>query len=71
MAAATTSIMKTPHKLILLGIAALLTFGSMQRAQASPDGYWDHHGHWQHYTTYHHHRGYWDERNGTRIFISL
>jgi hypothetical protein len=34
-------------------------------------GYWDGHHHYHNYDYYHHHRGYWDERNGVRIFINL
>ncbi len=75
MAGASQLAMKTAHQLVLLGIAALLTFGSMQRTQAYydkyPDGYWDHQGHYQHYVIYHHHRGYWDQRNGARVFIQF
>jgi hypothetical protein len=69
------SVTKTAHKFLLLGIAALFTLGTAQQAQAYydkyPDGYWDQHGHYQHYTIYHHHRGYWDQRNGVRVFISF
>ena len=34
-------------------------------------GYWDAHHHYHHYDYYQNHRGYWDERNGVRIFINL
>ncbi len=35
------------------------------------NGYWDHHHHYHSYENYHHHRGYWDQRNGVRVFISI
>jgi hypothetical protein len=34
-------------------------------------GYWDGHHQYHHYAYYQNHRGYWDERNGVRIFINL
>jgi len=66
--------MKTIHA-ILIGAALLAAAGTLNQAQAYydryPDGYWDHHGRWQNYEIYHHHRGYWDERNGVRVFINF
>jgi len=34
-------------------------------------GYWDNHHSYHHYDYYQNHRGYWDERNGVRIFINI
>jgi Spy/CpxP family protein refolding chaperone len=63
--------MKSTFQLSLVGAALLFLVTFANPAQAHPDGYWDHGGRWQHYRDYHHHHGYWDERNGTRVFISL
>ncbi len=35
------------------------------------DGYWDAHHAYHHYEYYHNRRGYWDERGGVRVFISI
>jgi hypothetical protein len=35
------------------------------------DGYWDGHHHYHAFQYYHHQRGYWDERNGIRIWINI
>lgn len=35
------------------------------------DGFWDGQHHYHAYGYYHNHRGYWDERNGIRIWIDL
>jgi hypothetical protein len=67
--------MKSTAKVLLFGVAAFVGLGALNQAQAYydryPDGYWDHHGHYRHYEVYHRHRGYWDERNGVRVFINL
>jgi hypothetical protein len=34
-------------------------------------GYWDEHDHYHHYLAWHNHHGYWDNRGGTRVFISV
>ncbi len=34
-------------------------------------GYWDGNHHRHNYAYHHHHRGYWDQRNGVRVFIGL
>ncbi len=60
---------------ILIGAILFAATGMVNQAQAYydryPNGYWDRDGRWQPYVIYHHHRGYWDRRNGARIFISF
>ena len=34
-------------------------------------GYWDNHDHYRHYETWNGHHGYWDDRGGSRVFISV
>lgn len=62
--------------LIPVMVAVMLAGGAFQ---ASADtvfvhdgrGYWDGHHHHHNYDYYHHQRGYWDQRNGVRVFINL
>ena len=35
------------------------------------DGYWDGYHRFHHCEYYHHQHGYWDERNGVRVFINV
>jgi hypothetical protein len=69
MATALEHRMKT--RILLLGAIVAMALGTMTEAQAHPDGYWDRGGHWRHYGYYHHHHGYWDQRNGGRIWINI
>jgi hypothetical protein len=62
--------MKTLQAL-LIGAALFAVTGAFSQAQAHPDGYWDRDGHWRHYDHYRNHEGYWDQRNGVRVFIGL
>jgi hypothetical protein len=34
-------------------------------------GYWDNHDRYRHYESWHGHQGYWDDRGGSRVFISV
>ncbi|MEO6845900.1 MAG: hypothetical protein ABI254_01485 [Chthoniobacterales bacterium] len=34
-------------------------------------GYYDHNGNFHHYGYHNHHRGYWNQTNGTRVWINL
>lgn len=35
------------------------------------NGYRNYHHPSHNYTNYHHHRGYWDNRNGVRVWITI
>jgi len=56
---------------VLALLAAALLLGSATQSQAHPNGYWDRGGRWHDYGYYHHHQGYWDERNGGRVWINI
>ena len=66
--------------LLLAAMTAFCVLGSSQ-AKAEDwgghyryndrDGFYDGHRHYHHFEYYRSHRGYWDERNGVRIFINL
>ncbi len=34
-------------------------------------GWYDNDHHRHPFVNYHHHRGYWDQRNGVRVFINI
>jgi len=68
------------HSLRFLALAAVTV--TLMLAAATPSladgpyrhddhGYWDDHHHYHAFDYYQNHRGYWDERNGVRIFINL
>ena len=59
--------------LLSLGLAAFLYTGASQAwaDDHGHDGFWDGHHHYHHYEYYHNHRGYWDERNGLRVWINI
>ena len=70
----------TKRGLLLTAMAAFFVLGGSQlRADEwgghhryyDRDGFFDGQRHYHHYDHYRDHRGYWDERNGTRIFINL
>ena len=35
------------------------------------NGYWDDHHQYHHFDHYQNHRGYWNQQNGVRVFITL
>jgi hypothetical protein len=60
----------------LLALSLLSGFGLLGAIPAQAhdddrDGFRDGGGHYHRYGYHHHHRGYWDERNGTRLFINV
>ena len=65
----------------MLGMAVVFVLGGASKSWADDwryhdryydrDGYWDYHHHYHSYLYYHHHRGYWDERNGVHVWISI
>ena len=59
---------------LMLALGTLFVLGGSSQSWAHDhgrDGFWDHHHHWHSYGYYHHHRGYWDDRNGVRLWINL
>ena len=58
--------------LMVLALAAFFVVGGASQSWAHDrDGFWDRHHHYHHYGYYHHHRGYWDDRNGVRLWINI
>lgn len=62
-------------KLIMSGllILALVGFsaGRMQAYDHDAHGWYDNDHHHHPFIYHNHHRGYWDERNGVRVFINI
>ena len=58
--------------LLSLGLVAFLSTGAGSAwADDHHDGFTDSHHQYHHYSYYHNHRGYWDQRNGVRIWINI
>ncbi len=58
--------------LLSLGLVAFLVAGAGQSwAHDDQDGFWDGHHRYHHYEYYHNHHGYWDQRNGVRVWINI
>jgi len=58
----------------MVGMAVLFVVGGASQSWAHDhdhDGFWDRHHHYRHYEYYHHHRGYWDDRDGVRLWINI
>ena len=75
-----TTLQLTKSGLLLATLAACIVLGGSQlRADEwgghhryyDRDGFWDGQHHYHQYENYRHHRGYWDDRDGVRIFINL
>ncbi len=66
--------MKTSRKMLFLGLVASFIAVSAGRSMAydhDEKGWFDDH-HKHHPFIYHnHHRGYWDQRDGARVFINI
>ncbi|HEY0257925.1 MAG TPA: hypothetical protein VGC39_10820 [Candidatus Methylacidiphilales bacterium] len=59
--------------LLMLGLAVFFVLGGSSQSWAYDhhNGGWDNHHRYHHYGYYHHHRGYWDQRNGLRVWINI
>jgi hypothetical protein len=72
-----TILQRNKRGLLLLGMAVFFVLSGAGKLWADDwryhDRYYDRDGyhHYHHYGYYHHHRGYWDERNGLRIWINI
>jgi hypothetical protein len=62
-------------KVLFLSVLAslLLSFGASRAMAYDHDskGWYDSHHHRQPFITHNHHRGFWDQRNGARVFINI
>jgi hypothetical protein len=62
-------------KLIMSGLLVLALTGFTAGRTFAYDhddrGWYDNNHHHHPFVNYHNHRGYWDQRNGVRVFISI
>jgi len=66
--------MKNSRKILFLGLVTLFVVSGAGRLMAydHDDKGWfdDHHKHHP-FVEHNHHRGYWDQRNGVKVFINI
>ena len=59
---------------VLLATVALVAVAATTPVQAydhDKSGYFDEHHHHHPYSYHNHHRGYWDNRGGNKVFITI